>query len=146
MGKEEPVKTILAIDDQLSHLQIVEQVLTESATACRLVAISAPDDAIDFLHQRGQYLDAQRPALILLDLHLANGAGERILNDVKTEPILRRIPVIVLTDLAEIPEVLRSYQQRCNCYVIKPQDQKHLSQVVEAIEAFWLNIVTLPNN
>ena len=67
-----------------------------------------------------------------------------MLNQVKSDVSLRRIPIIILTHLTDSAEMVASYQQQCNCYVVKPQDLTRLSEVVRAIESFWLNIVTLP--
>jgi two-component system, chemotaxis family, response regulator Rcp1 len=146
---------ILVIEDQLAHLEIIEQVLSESATACEIVAIASTQQAIAFLHRLETNPNpdlnsnlktdpVQRPDLILMNIHLIDGQGSDILTAIKSNQSLRRIPTILLTHLGETSEILSSYRKQCNCYIIKPQALTNLGEVIRAIDSFWLNIVTLP--
>ncbi len=144
METPEKERLILVIDDQPDHLQIIKQVLAESTIPCQVVSIPDTSEAIDFLHHRGDYRQASRPDLILLDTHLADGDSQTVLLEVKTDASLRRIPTIILSPMADQNSVINSYQLQCNSYVIKPQDLINLTDVMRVIESFWLNIVTLP--
>ena len=137
-------KLILVVDDQPDHLQIIKQVLSESTVACQVVAIPSSDQAIEFLRHQGDYCQAPRPDLILLDVHLADGNSQSVLLEVKTDSSLRRIPTIILSPTADQNSILNSYQLQCNSYVVKPYDLVNLMDVMRVIESFWLNIVTLP--
>lgn len=144
METTEKERLILVIDDKPDHLQVINQVLAESKIPCHVVSISNPSHAIDFLHHRGDYRQASRPDLILLDAHLADGDSQTVLSEVKSDVSLRRIPTIILSPTADQHSVVNSYQLQCNSYVIKPQDIISLTGVMRVIESFWLNIVTLP--
>lgn len=144
MNNNEHERLVLVIDDHHEHLPIIEQVFTNSVTPCQVVLIPNSRQAMDFLHHRGDYHQAPRPDLILLDTQLSDGNGQIVLSEVKTDASLRRIPTIVLSPIADPNSIINSYQSQCNSYVIKPQDLIHLTDVMQVIESFWLNIVTLP--
>ncbi|PSN15909.1 response regulator [filamentous cyanobacterium CCT1] len=150
---------ILVIDPNRDHAQVVQQVLGEGS-GCDSQSVQEPtrdeypsqnrfeiledgEAASDYLLQRGEYEQAPRPDLVLLDLDLPGG-GHHILTTIKTTPNLKRIPVIVFTESDRTEDVLRSYTSQSNCYVVKAADLEHLSHTVKQIEAFWFGIVTLP--
>ena len=137
-------RLILVVDNHQEHLQVIKQVLANSTIPCQVVTLSSSGEALNFLRHQGEYQQAARPDLILLDAHLSDGHGQTMLSEVKTDASLRRIPTIVLSPAAEPASILSNYQLQCNSYVVKPQDLIHLSDVIQVIEAFWLNIVTLP--
>lgn len=145
MDNHERERLILVIDADAEHRQIIEQVLTHSTHPCRVVTISNSHQAVDFLHHKGDYHQAPRPDLILLDVELPDGQGKAVLSEVKTDASLRRIPTIILSPGGDQSSVVNSYQTQCNSYVIKPQDLINLTDVMQIIESFWLNIVTLPS-
>ncbi len=99
---------------------------------------------MDFLYQRGNYADAPRPDLIVLDLNLPGMDGREILAEVKADVDLRRIPVVILTTSSNEEDVLRSYDLNANCYVTKPFNVQQFIQVVQLISDFWLTAVKLP--
>ncbi len=144
MAEGEHKLLVLVIEDQRYHLQVIERVLAESKTLSDVVVMQTAEQGLDYLYRRGDYAQAKRPDFILLNVHLADGAGATVLSLVKADVSLRRIPIVVLTHLADSDAILASYQQQCNCYVLKPQDLEHLDEVVRAVESFWFNIVTLP--
>lgn len=111
---------------------------------CRLEVVTNGVDAIDFLHHQGNYSDAPRPDLILLDLNLPGKDGLEVLAEIKTHSRLRRIPIVVLTLSDRAEDILTAYSLQGNCYVIKSSDIESLVQLVKRIEEFWLGIVTLP--
>ncbi|NEQ54437.1 MAG: response regulator [Leptolyngbya sp. SIO3F4] len=137
-------RLILVVDDHREHLEIIKQVLASSTIPCQVVTVPNSSQALDFLHHQGDYQQATRPDLILLDPHLPDGNGQSILLEIKTDASLRRIPTIVLSHTSEPNSILSNYQLQCNSYVVKPQDLIHLGDVMQVIESFWLNIVTLP--
>ncbi|MFQ4137568.1 response regulator [Nodosilinea sp. PGN35] len=153
---------ILVIDPNPAHGQVVQRVLGQRSgrdgrsdpSHNHLEIVVDGKAAIDYLRQRGEYAQAPRPDLVLLDLELPGlepPAGElseydgyTILTTIKTTPHLRRIPVIVFTESDRSEDILRSYASQSNCYVVKAADLEQLSRTVQQIEAFWLGIVTLP--
>jgi chemotaxis family two-component system response regulator Rcp1 len=100
--------------------------------------------ASDFLNRRGAYESAQRPDLILLDLNLPRRSGLEMLQEIKGDPQLRLIPVVVLTSSEAELDIVRSYAYGANCYVTKPVNLTALQQVVESVKSFWFTIVRLP--
>ncbi|MGD1853334.1 MAG: response regulator [Leptolyngbyaceae cyanobacterium] len=146
MDNSKRERLILVIDDHHDHLAVIKQVLADSTIPCQVFTVSSGSQAIDFLRHRGDYQQAPRPDLILLDSHLSDGNGQTVLSEVKTDESLRRIPTIVLSPTADRDSVINNYQRQCNSYVMKPQDLIHLQDVMQVIESFWLNIVTLPSN
>ncbi|MBD2109695.1 response regulator [Nodosilinea sp. FACHB-13] len=148
---------ILVIDPNPVHAQVVQRVLIEGS-GCdsqsdlpqnHLEIVVSGEAAIDYLLQQGEYAQAPRPDLVLLDLdlpklELSENDGYNILTTIKTTPHLRQIPVIVFTESDRSEDILRSYASQSNCYVVKMADLEQLSHTVKQIEAFWLGIVTLP--
>ena len=110
----------------------------------RLHVAEDGEAAIEFLHQRGEFAAAPRPDVILLDLNLPKKDGRQVLKEVKADPELAVIPVVVLTSSEADEDILRSYELHANCYITKPVNFKQLLTVVKAIEEFWLTIVKLP--
>jgi CheY-like chemotaxis protein len=101
---------------------------------------------MDFLYRRGKFANAPRPDIILLDLNLPKKDGREVLQDIKSDEALKRIPVVVLTTSKAEEDVLRTYDLHANCYVTKPVDLEKFIVVVKSIDIFWLTVVTLPPN
>jgi DNA-binding response OmpR family regulator len=101
---------------------------------------------MEFLKQRGQYAKSPRPDIILLDLNLPKKDGREVLEEIKRDDVLKRIPVVVLTTSKAEEDVLRTYNLHANCYVTKPVDLEKFIVVVKSIDVFWLTVVTLPPN
>jgi len=120
------------------------QSLQQSKITNTLHWVETGEAAMDFLYQQGDYVNAPRPDLILLDLNLPGMDGREILAEVKADPNLRRIPVVVLTTSSDEADVLRSYDLHANCYVTKPFDVQQFIQVIQLISDFWLTAVNLP--
>jgi CheY-like chemotaxis protein len=100
--------------------------------------------ALDYLYRRGDHAGATRPDLVLLDLNLPRKDGREVLEEIKSDPRLRSIPVVVLTTSRAEEDVLRSYDLHANCYITKPVDLGQFLAVVRAIDDFWLAVVRLP--
>ena len=101
-------------------------------------------EALAFLRQSGNYADAPRPDLILLDLNLPKKDGREVLEEIKEDPELKRIPVVVLTTSQAEQDILKVYDLHANCYITKPVDLDQFMKVVKSIEDFWLTVVRLP--
>jgi two-component system response regulator len=96
------------------------------------------------MHRRGRFASASRPDLILLDLNLPRIDGRAVLEDIKRDADLKRIPVCILTSSAAETDVVQGYNLGANCYVVKPLDFKTFQNIVQAVEGFWFTIVKLP--
>ena len=101
-------------------------------------------EALDLLRRTGKYTHATRPDLILLDLNLPKKDGRQVLAEIKADPDLRLIPVVILTSSKAEEDIAKSYSLYANCYVTKPVDLEQFVKVVQSIEDFWLTIVKLP--
>ncbi|MCH7745128.1 MAG: response regulator, partial [Chloroflexi bacterium] len=98
------------------------------------------------LRQEGEYTSSPRPDLMLLDLNLPLKSGHEVLRELKSDPIMRRIPVIVLTTSSAEQDILSTYDLHANCYITKPVDLDQFIKVIQSIESFWFSIVKLPSN
>ena len=137
-------RLILVVEDSPEHTGLIKDALNEKSGQYQIVALADGVKVMDFLYRRGNYTDATRPDLILLDLNLSGKDGREILAEIKADPKLRRIPIVVLTISDHEEDIFTSYALQGNCYVIKSSDLEQLFQIVKRIEEFWLGIVTLP--
>ncbi len=135
---------ILLVEDSPSDTALTIEALKQGKIANRLSHVEDGVEAMDFLKQRGKYEKAARPDLIMLDLNLPRKDGREVLSEIKNDPDLRIIPIIVLTTSRSDKDILQSYELNCNCYITKPVDFAHFIDVVKSIENFWLTVVTLP--
>jgi chemotaxis family two-component system response regulator Rcp1 len=142
MDESAPQRSILLIDGDRDRAQVIETAL--QSFQHRVMTISSRSEAIDFLNCRGDDLDAPRPDLILLELNLPGNDGQDLLAKIKTDPHLRRIPIVVLTTAASEAEIFSTYLLQGNCHVVQSTDLDRLCQIVRRIEEFWFGIVTLP--
>ena len=101
-------------------------------------------EAIEFLNQRGKYVDAPRPDLIVLDLNMPRKNGQEVLAEIKADANLKNIPVVILTTSKSEDDITKAYGLHANCYISKPLDFDEFTGVVKTIQDFWLSIVTLP--
>ena len=141
--RERPIE-ILLVEDSPSDAQLAIEALQAAKIANRLSHVEDGVQAMQFLRREGLYREALRPDLILLDLNLPRKDGREVLEELKQDPELRMIPVVVLTTSRSEQDVLRSYKLHANCYISKPVDFSQFMEVVRSIEYFWLTIVTLP--
>ena len=124
---------------------MTEEALKEGKVRNRLHSVPDGVEALAFLHREGKYADAVRPDLILLDLNLPRKSGREVLGEIKTDPALRHIPVVVLTSSQAEKDIAQAYDLHANCYVTKPVDLDRFIEVVKSIEGFWFSIVKLPS-
>jgi two-component system, chemotaxis family, response regulator Rcp1 len=135
---------ILLVEDNPADVRLTEEAFREGKIHNTLVVARDGVEAMDFLHRRGKYADAVRPDLILLDLNLPRKDGREVLAEIKADPDLRRIPVVVLTTSRAEMDIVRSYNLHANCYVVKPVDLDQFIGIIQSIESFWLTAVMLP--
>jgi two-component system, chemotaxis family, response regulator Rcp1 len=135
---------ILLVEDNPGDARLVQEVVRESKLLNELVVVPDGLAAMDLLRRRGKYAGAPQPHLILLDLNLPKMDGRAVLREVKGDPLLRRIPVVVLTSSQYEEDVAKAYDLHANCYVRKPVDFPQFQKVVQEIEQFWFSIVELP--
>jgi len=135
---------ILLIEDNPGDVRLTQEALREGKVINNLNVVSDGVAAIEFLRQKGRYANATRPDVILLDLNLPRKDGREVLAEIKEDPELKRIPVVVITSSSAEEDVLRSYNLHANCYISKPVDLEQFVAVVKSIEDFWMGIVKLP--
>lgn len=135
---------ILLVEDNEGDVRLTREALREGHLHNRLHVVEDGERALDFLFRRGEFDQAPRPDLILLDLNLPRRDGREVLAQIKGDASLKRIPVVVLTTSRAEEDLLRSYDLHANCYITKPVDFDQFIQVVKTIENFWFTIVVLP--
>jgi chemotaxis family two-component system response regulator Rcp1 len=145
VDENRPVE-ILLVEDNPGDERLTREALKEGKVYSNLHWVKDGVEAMDFLRRQGKYKDVPRPDIILLDLNLPKKDGREVLQDIKNDADLKRIPVVVLTTSKAEEDVLRTYNLHANCYVTKPVDLEKFIVVVKSIDVFWLTVVTLPPN
>lgn len=138
------VLDILLVEDNPGDIRLTQEALRETRMPSTLHVAKNGVAAMDFLRRRGEYSDAPRPGLVLLDLNLPRLSGREVLKQMKDDPHLRRIPVIVLSTSEAQRDVTESYDLHANCYINKPVDFEQFLRVISMIEQFWFGLVKLP--
>jgi CheY-like chemotaxis protein len=138
-----PVEIFL-VEDNPGDVRLTRETLKDSKLLNHISVVDDGEEAMAFLRREGQYVEAIRPDLILLDLNLPKKDGREVLAEIKTDEQLRRIPVVVLTTSSAEQDILKTYDLHANCYITKPVNLDQFSAVVKAIEEFWFTIVKLP--
>lgn len=139
----EPIE-ILLVEDSPDDADLTMDALRDGRVRNRITHVEDGMQAMAFLRREGKYADAPRPDLILLDLNLPKKSGREVLAEVKQDPDLRRIPVVIMTSSDDEKDILAAYNLYVNCYVTKPVDLDQFIGVVKSIEQFWFTIVKLP--
>lgn len=137
---------VLLIEDDPGDVVITQEALAESKLMNTLHVANDGEQALRFLRREGEHADAPRPGLILLDLNLPRVDGHEVLRQVKADPDLRRIPVVVLTTSQAEEDIVRSYDLHANAYVSKPVDFDRFLEVVRQIDSFYISVVSLPSD
>lgn len=140
---ERPIEILLA-EDSSGDVRLTREALKGAKVRNNLYVVRDGVEAMAFLRQEGEYADAPRPDVILLDLNMPRKDGREVLAELKQDPDLKRIPVVVLTVSQAEEDILASYNLHANCYISKPVDLDQFLRVVESIDEFWLTIVKLP--
>jgi CheY-like chemotaxis protein len=138
-----PVEVLL-VEDNPGDIRLIEEALKETSLRIHLNVARDGVEALDFLRKTDRFADAARPDLVLLDLNLPRKNGGEVLSEVKADPDLKRIPVLVMTTSQNSQDVRRAYQLNANSYIVKPTDLDAFLHTVKSIEEFWLKTATLP--
>lgn len=139
----QPVE-ILLIEDNPGDVRLTREAFRDAKVNNRLHVVGDGESALAFLRQQGEFADAPRPDLVLLDLNLPRKDGREVLADIKADPALSRIPVVILTASQADEDIVRAYNLNVNCYILKPVDLEQFIKVVKSVESFWLSVVKLP--
>jgi two-component system, chemotaxis family, response regulator Rcp1 len=135
---------ILLIEDNPGDVRLTQECLKKSKVTNHLSVAEDGVEALNFLHRANSFASAPRPDLIVLDLNLPRKDGRELLAEIKSDPDLRRIPVVILTSSDAEADIYKSYDLHANCYITKPIIFEEFIKVITAIENFWLSIVRLP--
>ena len=135
---------VLLVEDSPGDVRLTREAFKDAKMHINLHVAADGEEAMVFLKREGDSGNAPRPDLILLDLNLPKKDGREVLEEIKGDPTLKSIPVVILTTSASEEDILRSYRLHANCYITKPVDLEGFLKVVKSIDNFWLSIVTLP--
>jgi chemotaxis family two-component system response regulator Rcp1 len=135
---------LLLVEDNPGDVRLTKEALREGKVRNHLHVAADGVEAMAYLRREGPHAQARQPDLILLDLNLPKKSGREVLAEIKADPKLRRIPVVILTVSKAEEDVLKSYNLHANCYITKPVDLEQFLGVVKSIEDFWLTVVMLP--
>ena len=135
---------ILLVEDNPGDVRLTREILADSKVRNQLIVAGNGEEAMAILRREGLYRESPRPDVVLLDLNLPGKDGRDVLAEIKADPELATIPVVILTSSAADEDVLKSYNLQANCYVTKPIDLHEFVKVVKSVEDFWLEIVKLP--
>lgn len=135
---------ILLVEDNPGDARLTQEALKEGKIHTNLRVARDGIEAMAVLRREAPFADAVRPDLILLDLNLPKKDGREVLAEIRADPALKRIPVVVLTTSEAEQDILRAYDLHCNCYITKPVDLDRFITILQSIENFWLTVVKLP--
>ena len=144
MKKSRPVN-ILLIEDNPGDVRLAQEAFKEGNVNVSLDVAMDGMEAINFLRKIGPFQNAVTPDLVLLDLNLPKKDGREVLSDIKADPTLRSIPVVILTTSNAEQDILNSYNLHVNCYINKPVDFDRFFDIIQKIEDFWLQTAILPS-
>ena len=140
----EPIQVLL-VEDSVGDVRLTREAFKDAKVHINLHVASDGIEALAFLKREGEHAHAPRPDLILLDLNLPKKDGREVLGEIKGNPALMTIPVVILTTSAAEADILQSYRLHANCYITKPVDLVGFLEVVKSIDSFWLSVVKLPH-
>lgn len=142
LQRNRPAK-VLFVEDNPGDVRLTQQAF-EDGGVFDLHVVSDGEKALNFLNRQGEFSNAALPDLILLDLNLPKKDGRQVLKEIKEDPALRSIPVIILTTSSAKDDIARCYNLYANCYITKPTGLTQFNEVIKTMEKFWLSIVRLP--
>jgi chemotaxis family two-component system response regulator Rcp1 len=144
IGTDAAAIEVLLVEDSPGDVRLTREAFKDAKVHINLHVAMDGAQAMTFLERTGEYADAPRPDLILLDLNLPKKDGREVLAEIKESPTLMSIPVVILTTSASEADILRSYRLHANCYITKPVGLDGFLNVVRSIDSFWLSVVKLP--
>lgn len=133
---------ILLVEDNAADVRLTQEALREGKVRNNLYVARDGEEALEYLRRPASV----RPDLVLLDLNLPRKDGRQVLAEIKSDPDLQTIPVVVLTTSSAEADIQKSYKLHANCYIQKPVDLEQFVQVVKSIDEFWLTVVRLPTD
>lgn len=136
---------ILLVEDNPGDVRLTQEALREGKVKNNLHVARDGVEALAFLRREGVHKDAARPDLVLLDLNLPRKDGREVLAEIKADPALKMLPVVVLTTSSAENDIVNTYSLHANCYITKPVDLEQFVKVVKSIDDFWLTVVRLPS-
>jgi two-component system, chemotaxis family, response regulator Rcp1 len=145
IGTDAAAIEVLLVEDSPGDVRLTREAFKDAKVHINLHVAADGAKAMAFLKREGEYANAPRPDLILLDLNLPKKDGREVLAEIKVDPALKTIPVVVLTTSSSEADILRSYQLHANCYITKPVGLEGFLTVVKSIDSFWLSVVMLPH-
>ena len=142
-GATRPLRLLL-VEDSPGDARLVREALRDGAVPTQVTVVTDGEDALNVLHRRGAHAQALRPDLVILDLNLPKTSGREVLADVKADPTLRSLPIVVLSTSSSEDDIQAVYGLHANCYVRKPVELDEFLRAVKGIAAFWLTVARLP--
>jgi two-component system, chemotaxis family, response regulator Rcp1 len=136
---------VLLVEDSAGDVRLTREAFKDAKVYVNLHVASDGAEAMAFLAREGSFANVPRPDLILLDLNLPKKDGREVLEEIKSSPTLKCIPVVILTTSESDADILRSYRLHANCYITKPVDLEGFLTVIKSIDNFWLSVVKLPH-
>lgn len=136
---------ILIVDDSADDVEFTLAALEGTKLANNITVVTDGVEAMEYLRREGKYTNASKPSLVLLDLNMPRKDGREVLSEMKADPELRQIPVVILTTSQAEEDIVRSYDLHANCYISKPVDLQGLAKIVKSIDDFWFGVVRLPH-
>lgn len=135
---------ILLVEDNPGDVRLTQEALHEAKVRNQLNVVPDGVEALAYLRREGKYARARRPDIIFLDLNLPRKNGREVLEEIKNDPGLKTIPVVILTTSTAEQDILESYQLHANCYVTKPVEMDGFIKAIKCVENFWFTVVKLP--
>jgi two-component system, chemotaxis family, response regulator Rcp1 len=142
----EELFNILLVEDNPADVRLTQEALKNGKIQHQLQVVEDGVDALALLRRQAPYTHAMRPDIILLDLNLPRKDGREVLAEIKADPDLRSIPVIILTTSQADEDILKTYNLHANGYIVKPVDLEQFFRIIKQIKEFWMSIVVLPPN
>lgn len=138
-----PIKVLL-VEDSLADARLIKEVFKEEKILIDVDLVRDGEAAMEYLKRQGSYSTAIAPDLIILDLNLPKKDGREVLSEIKNDPNLQPIPVVILTTSQSEEDILKSYKLKANCYITKPIDLNQFTKIIKSIDEFWFSAVRLP--
>lgn len=135
---------ILLVEDNEGDIVLTREALTTGKIKNRISVARDGEEALHFMRKEGKFANVEKPDLILLDINLPKVDGIEVLIEIKNDPDLKSIPVVMLTTSSSEKDISSAYKNYANCYITKPVDLDKFLQIVNAIEDYWISIVRLP--
>ena len=144
MSEEAELKTIFLVEDNLGDIRLIQEAFKRADTPCEISVARDGVEAMAYLRREGEFHQAPQPDLILLDLNMPRKDGREVLSEIKADPRLKHIPVVVLTTSRNEGDIFKSYDLHVNCYIAKSRNLAELFTIIQGIEEFWLKTASLP--